>query len=184
MNSMILKHKKIGQQQIVIKDKMTGYDKTILKKTFILPNGLTELFFINEDRNSVCVLPITEDNKIIAIKQFRAGPEEVQLELPGGGLESAEDPLEAAMRELKEETGFSTEEMEHLFSAPYNPYSTGTRHCYLAKNCKKVSGKDLDPNEFLTVVLIDLDKFKELIRTASIRGFELGYVGLEKIGML
>jgi ADP-ribose pyrophosphatase len=180
---MDLKHKKLKQSRVTIEDNSTGYSKKVLLKTYQLPNGLTELFFIDDDRHSVCLFPITEDNKVILVKQFRAGPEAVQLELPGGGLEPTEDPLKAAARELIEETGFEGE-IQFLASLPYSPYSTGIRHCYLAVNCRRVKKLDLDPNEFLTVVLMELDEFKEKMRKAQVRGFEVGYLGLDKIGLL
>lgn len=64
-----------------------GYHKRIAVKRFQLPNGLEETFFIDEDKDSVQVFCITLETDVILVQQFRAGPEEMSLELPGGGLE-------------------------------------------------------------------------------------------------
>lgn len=181
---MDLTFKKLKQSLIKIIDKSSGYKKKTMLKTFQLPNGLVETFFIDQDKDSVSILPITKDKHVALIRQFRAGLEKVGVELPGGGLEALEDPLEAAVRELKEECGMEADEMVHLCSVPYNPYSSGIRHCYMGLGCVKVGDKDLDPNEFLDVFEIGLDEFRDKIKKAEIRGYEMGYLGLDKLGLL
>lgn len=176
--------KKLSEKLINISDKATGYGKQIVLKTFSLPNGLVETFFIDKGKDSVEIFAITKDKKIVVVKQFRAGIEKEQLELPGGGLEDQEDPAEAAKRELLEETGYSGKEPIPLASVPYSPYSSGHRHLFMTYDCEKVSNLNLDPNEILKVGLIDLESFKEKIRKAEIRGYETSFLALDRMKLL
>jgi 8-oxo-dGTP pyrophosphatase MutT (NUDIX family) len=162
-----------------------GFHKRIAVKLFELPNGLKETFFIDHDKDSVQVLCITKDASpdVVLVQQFRAGPEEVQLELPGGGIEPGEEPLHAGVRELLEETGY-VGDATYMGSLPYSPYSSGRRHCVLVINAKQVDTQHLDPNEFVTVLKMPLRDFRNKMKSGSIRGFDLGYMGLDYIGKL
>lgn len=149
-----------------------------------MPNGLTEVFFIDEGKDSVQIFAITQDKNVILVKQFRAGTEKEELELPGGGLEPNENIELAAKRELKEESGFSGE-IRFLCSLPYGPYTTGLRHTFLATSCNRESKElDLDPNEFLTVKLVPLEKYRELMKKGLVRGTDVSYMALDKLGIL
>ena len=153
-------------------------------KQFCLPNGLTEVFFIDEGKDSVQIFALTQDKNVILVKQFRAGTEKEEYELPGGGVEQNEDLKEAAKRELQEETGH-VGEIQFLCSLPYGPYSTGLRHTFIATSCnRETKNLDLDPNEFLSVNLIPLEKFRDLIKTGQVRGFDVSYMALDKLNLL
>jgi ADP-ribose pyrophosphatase len=160
-----------------------GYHKRIAVKLFQLPNGQTETFFIDQDKDSVQVMCITKEADVVLVQQFRAGPEETSLELPGGGIEEGEDPLEAGIRELSEETGF-VGDATYMGSLPYSPYSSGRRHCVLVINAKQLDNQHLDPNEFVSVLKMPLRDFRTKIKTGEIRGFELAYMSLDYIGKL
>lgn len=174
---------------INIKDKETGFGKKVHVKQYELPNGVTENFYTTVDGNSVQVFPLMKETKdVVLVKQWRPGIESFQLELPGGGLHDKEDPKEAALRELKEETGLSVENPEenmiHVATLSYSPYSSGVRHLFVAVDCEKTEKLDLDPNEFLEVKKFSLKEIKEMIKTGSIRGSDLIYMGLDKLKLL
>lgn len=177
------KYKKIDEKKIKIKDEMSGYDKDVLVKTFRLPNGIIENFFINDDKDSVQIFALTSDNDVLTVRQFRPGKEEFCIELPGGGMEKGEDAAKAAARELLEETGYEGN-LNFLGKMNYTPYSTGTRYMFVADNCKKVEHLNLDDNEFLQVVRWPLEKFRDKMKGGSIRGFDCAYAGLDFLGLL
>jgi len=176
-------YKKLGEKKYKIKDNLSGYDKSFLLKTFRLPNGIIENFFIDDDKDSVQIFALTDSNEVLTVKQFRPGVEHDCIELPGGGMEKGEDAKEAAARELLEETGYEGK-VHYLGKQNYNPYSTGQRHMFVAKDCVKVDRLDLDENEFLKVVRWPLDKFREEIKSGKIRGFDCAYAGLDFLGLL
>lgn len=151
----------------------------------MLPNGLVEKYFIDKDKDSVCILALTSSNlDVVLVKQFRANTESVQIELPGGTVEPDEPPEQAATRELREETGFSGK-MIHLASVHYSPYSSGIRHMFLAIECTQEQELDLDPNEFLKPFTVSLEVFREeLLMTGRVRDFGCAYLGLDKMGLL
>lgn len=174
---------KLKQKILRLVSPDTGYDKRIAVKTFQLPNGLIETFFIDYDKDSVQVLCITKDADVVLVHQFRPGLEEMALELPGGGLDEGESPLDGGVRELQEETGY-VGDATYMGSIPYSPYSTGKRHCVLVINAILVDHQKLDPNEFVTVLKMPLRDFRVKIKNSSIRGSDLGYMGLDYVGKL
>lgn len=160
-----------------------GYHKRIAVKRFQLPNGQEETFFIDDDKDSVQVMCLTREADVVLVQQFRAGPEENSLELPGGGMEEGEDALAAGIRELSEETGF-VGDATYMGSLPYSPYSTGRRHCVLVINARQIDQQHLDPNEFVTVLKMPLRDFRGKIKSGDIRGFDLAYMSLDYLGKL
>lgn len=179
-----LEFKKIKEKHFKVKDNVSGYDKALVLKTYQLPNGMTENFFIDKGKDSVQIFAITKDEQVLCVRQFRAGPEQVQLEIPGGGLEPGEDAGLAADRELLEETGFRGSDPVFLAAVDYSPYQSGKRHMYLITGCEKVKELDLDPNEFLEVLLVPIEKFRDLMREGKVRGYDAAYMGLDKLGRL
>lgn len=162
---------KVKQTKMVLSDPQTGYRKHFFAKTFILPNGMPEQFFIEKARDSVGVAALTESNEVILIEQFRPGTETKWIELPGGGMEYNENMTAAAERELLEETGFKGT-CKYLFSVPYSPYSTGQKHYFVALDCKKETEQNLDPNEFLNVKICSIPDVIKLMQAGSVRGTE------------
>lgn len=167
--------KKLSEKKIQVQDKETGHKLKFIVKDMVLPSGQLERFFISDDKDSVQILAITKEKelprKVILVKQFRAGNEQEWTECPGGGLEKGETELEkAAARELLEETGYEGS-VHYLMSIPYNPYSSGLRHCFVVWDCERVSKSlDLDPNEFLTPMLASIPAFLKLVEKGAVRG--------------
>ena len=86
----------------------------------------------------------------------------------GGNTKAAEDSLEAAKRELKEETGYESDEWKYLLTIPSNAtIADNYAHIYVAKNCRKVAGQDLDETEFLNVSKHTSDQIEEMIQSGE-----------------
>jgi 8-oxo-dGTP pyrophosphatase MutT (NUDIX family) len=83
-----------------------GFGKIILK-TFRLPHGEVSHYDIKDQGAVACVLALTPENKVILAQQFRPGPEQLLLEMPGGCVDAGEAPEAAIRRELLEETGYT-----------------------------------------------------------------------------
>lgn len=133
-------------------------------------------FYSYSRRNYVVIVASDEDGKLICVRQFRHGIGEVTTEFPAGGIETAsgieyrtdettEDTLEAAKRELREETGYQSDEWEHLLTIPSNAtMADNMAYLYRAKNCRRVCDLQLDETEFLIRELKTPAEIEELIQ--------------------
>ena len=86
-----------------------------------LPNGKHSKREIIKHPGAVAILPITDDNKIVMVEQFRKALERTIVEIPAGKLEKGEEPALCARRELEEETGYECESLEWLISFYTSP---------------------------------------------------------------
>lgn len=122
-----------------------------------LPNG-TELeeFYVVEYPDWAAVICITEEEKVVMVKQYRHGIQHVTLEFPAGVVEPGERPLMAARRELLEETGYVADEWISLGKcAPEPSKHTNYAHLFLARNARPLHAPRLDNSEAIEVQLID-----------------------------
>lgn len=159
------------------------YSRKIEKVIFELPNGEESDFYIKKEGPTVCLLALTKNNEVILAKQFRPGPKEILLELPGGGIEPGESPEVAGARELLEETGYSGQ-VQLVVKANDCGYSTMQRYCLVATNCELIAPQKLDPTEFIEVVLLNLADFRALIRQGRLTDIEVAYLGLDFLKLL
>jgi ADP-ribose pyrophosphatase len=134
----------------------------ITHDTVKLPNGKTAFREYIKHSGAVAVIAITLDNKIVLEYQYRHPVEQIMLEIPAGKLEDLEDPLEAAKRELQEETGFSAKNWLKLGSClPCIGYSTERIIYYLAQDLE-LGSRALDEGEFLETVVMDIEECFDL----------------------
>ena len=142
------------------------------QSAYRFPDGTVfEPYYSYSRRDYVVIVATDEEGNYLCVRQFRQGICEVTTEFPAGGIErmdgkeycekserkaggssAYENTLEAAKRELLEETGYESEEWRHLLTLPSNAtISDNYAILYEARNCRKVSGQDLDVTEFLHV---------------------------------
>jgi 8-oxo-dGTP pyrophosphatase MutT (NUDIX family) len=115
------------------------------------------------------VIPLTSDNEIVLVEQYRYGIEEPTLELPGGMVDAGETHDETARRELLEETGYAGNSWNYLGKVSSNPaFLTNYTHLYVAENCRKVQKQQLDGNERINTHIMPLDNFLELVRNGTV----------------
>jgi 8-oxo-dGTP pyrophosphatase MutT (NUDIX family) len=110
------------------------------------------------------ILALTTEDQVVLVKQYRHGIGEVLLEFPGGVVETGEDPLLGAERELVEETGYRASQFIQVGKIYPNPaLQTNALYCYLALGAEKITEQSLDAGEDIEVHLMPFD---ELIETA------------------
>lgn len=127
-------------------------------------------FFIIESPSWINVIPLTSQNEVVLIRQYRHGIREVVLEIPGGLIESYDTPEEAAGRELREETGYRASEMIFLGSVNPNP-AIQDNQCFtfLAKDVFLAGEQQQqDEKEDIEVLLRPLTEIPRLIREGKI----------------
>ncbi|MXV13682.1 NUDIX hydrolase [Hufsiella ginkgonis] len=138
---------------------------TVRRDTCRMPDGtLIPDYYVLEYPDWVNVVAITENNEVIIIRQYRHAAETVITEIPGGCIDPGETPLEAAKRELLEETGFLFESFEPIAALYANPATAFNKtYSYIARDGKKVQAQNLDGREEILVELVSLAKVEEML---------------------
>jgi ADP-ribose pyrophosphatase len=127
-----------------------------------LPNGQIATREIIRHPGAVCVLALLDD-KMLVVEQYRKPLGRSQVEIPAGKLESGEDPLEAAGRELEEETGYQCDGLRLICSYYTSPgFADELIHFYVAENLVK-GHVNLDEDEFLECEAITLEQAQQYI---------------------
>lgn len=126
-------------------------------------------FYVLESMDWVNVIPITPDDLIVLIRQYRHGTREITLEIPGGIVEPGDSPEEAARRELREETGFEGAEMVSIGRVHPNPAFLNN-HCftYVARDVVRTGTQTQDEKEDIEVLLRPASEIPDLIRQGQI----------------
>lgn len=139
--------------------------------TVQLSDGTVTKREIVQHRGAVCIVPITDDRRIVMVRQFRLAAGENLLEIPAGTLEEGENPDDCAARELEEETGLRAAKLTALFSAYLAPgYSTELIHSYLATGLTTADNKLCqDSDERVLTELVCLDDFLDQVKSGGIR---------------
>ncbi len=153
---MRLEEKKLSREEI-----FEGKVLHVVKDTVSLPDGGTATREILLHHGAVCIIPITDDGRVILERQYRYAVGKVLVEIPAGKLEPGEDPLECAKRELREETGYSADEM--IFLGDYYGSPALLREhitMYLARGLHKGS-THYDDDEFMEVFDLPLNDLIE-----------------------
>jgi 8-oxo-dGTP pyrophosphatase MutT (NUDIX family) len=118
----------------------------------------------------VNVIPVTENQELVMIRQFRAGIWAYTLEIPGGMVEPGEEPIETAGRELEEETGYRPAHIELIGTVHPNPaIQSNLCFSFLATGCEKVHAGALEEGEDLTVELFERSAIPGLIKSGEIK---------------
>ena len=132
-----------------------------------LPNGKTAVREVVEHPGAVVILAKDGDD-LLFVRQYRHAVARELLELPAGKLEQGEDPAQAAARELREETGYSCENVLHMgVICPSPGILSEVIHLYFATGLTHV-GQSPDDDEFVSVVRVHKDTFVEMLLHSEI----------------
>lgn len=117
----------------------------------------------------VNILAYTADGRAILVEQYRFGAGILSLEFPAGTLEEGEDPVEGARRELREETGFDSDDLRLVGTVYADPaVQDNLLHVVVARACRPVGGQSLDEGEDVHVRLVAGDAIAPMIAGGEI----------------
>lgn len=135
-----------------------------------LPNGNEAVYDFIKHKGAAAMVAVREDGKLLMVRQWRNAIDRYTLEIPAGGLNGADEPTrEAAIRELREETGYLAEDVQFLLRI----YTT-VAYCnegidiYLARGLKRHESQDLDEDEFVDVGAYSLEELVQMIYDGKI----------------
>ena len=142
-----------------------------LNRTLVRPpaGGEPHPFYSIDADHWVNVVPVTPDEQVVMVRQYRHGSREITLEIPGGIVDPGEEPAAAAARELIEETGYRAETLRALGSLNPNPALFGNRvHTFLAEGALRVGDVMNGPLEETVVELVPARELPERVRRGEI----------------
>lgn len=156
------------EKQINRKDIYKGKIISVFEDEVLLDNGRKTEREVIEHRGVVACLPFIGGNEIILVKQYRYPVKREMFEIPAGIIERGENPEYAVRRELLEETGYSSNNIEHIVNFYTSPgYSTEALHLFFAYNLKKEIPK-LDYDESISIKLLPLRESLNMIKEGRI----------------
>lgn len=131
----------------------------LYKDTIKTPDDKIQYYDFIKHQGAAAVIPVRDDGKILMVKQYRNALDRFTIEIPAGGLTSQSEPtIKAAARELEEETGYHSENLELLISIRTTiAFCNEKIDIYVAKDLKKTE-QHLDEGEYVDVLEFSIDE--------------------------
>lgn len=134
-----------------------------------LPNGKTSMREIVKHPGAVAILPLTDNGRMIVVEQYRKPLERSIIEIPAGKLDTGEEPINCAIRELREETGFTAKQINHLCSFYTSPgFANELLHLFIGEGLTAGEAQP-DEDEILEYREMTLEEAYQAIETGEIR---------------
>ncbi|MGR6858480.1 ADP-ribose pyrophosphatase [Bacillus halotolerans] len=167
-----LEEKTIAKEQI-----FSGKVIDLYVEDVELPNGKTSKREIVKHPGAVAVLAVTNEGKIIMVKQFRKPLERTIVEIPAGKLEKGEEPEYTALRELEEETGYTAKKLTKITAFYTSPgFADEIVHVFLAEELSVLEEKrELDEDEFVEVMEVTLGDALKLVESHEVYDAKTAY---------
>ena len=173
----------LTEKQLKVEYVFKGKILNIRVDEAMMPNGKTAVREVVEHNGGVMIAPMDDEGNLYFVEQFRYPYFEVVTELPAGKLEKGEDPYEAGIRELREETGASAEKIINLGRLYPSPgYCGEIIYLYLATGLS-FGEQNPDDDEFLEVKKIHISKAVEMVMNGELPDSKT-QVGILKIARL
>ena len=153
MKTRVIDRKEIYKGKIfdVVEDTIEFEDGSIAKWDLVMHPG------------ACAIVPITNNNEIVLVRQYRNAEDGEVLEIPAGKLEKGEDPYACAVRELEEETGYRSEVLEKVCTT-YSAIGFSDEKLHIYKATNLVKGKqNLDSDEYIKIEKYPIDRAVEMI---------------------
>ncbi|WP_285245855.1 NUDIX hydrolase [Pseudarthrobacter sp. fls2-241-R2A-127] len=152
---------------------------TVNRQTYEEPSGAVTEWDVIVGRDSAATLAFTPAaSHVVLFEQFRVGPEKSLLELPGGYLNDAEQPMEAALRELREETGYHSESAFYAGSEWFAANSSRRKHLVIAANASEEFATAWDESESGHVHLLPTSELMDFLVSGELTDAGLACRGL------
>lgn len=144
---------------------------TVRREKVLLPTGkIHDEYYVLDYPTWINVIAITKDGRYVMVRQYRHGLQEVFTELVAGVAEEGEEPLEAARRELSEETGYEGGEWSLNMVTSANPGSqSNLAYSFIARGVELRHGQQLDDTEDLAVELLTEDQLFALLDSDNMK---------------
>ena len=160
----------------------------VRRETCLLPNGqVVDDYYLWEGHDWVAVLALTADNKVLLVRQYRHAVQQFVWELPGGIVDEGEDVVAAALRELREETGYNAERGELIARMAVDPpKATFYNHLVVAHDCRPAGAPCLDRTEEIEHVMLSPHDVLAWVRQGKIwaqSSIACIYRGLDVLGL-
>ena len=135
-----------------------------------LPDGrIKDPYFVLERPDAAIIVPITANDEVVLVRQYRPPLEMMELGLPAGLVEEGERPQEAARRELAEETGYTGGEWEPLGTLASSPsLKDNWAYLFLAHGVEETTTRDPDEHELVEVVRVPVAELRGLVHSDNI----------------
>jgi len=148
--------------------KYSGKLFEVYSDTISIPNGNIAHWDFIKHKGAAAVIPITDDGKVVMVRQYRNALDRETLEIPAGGLNPDEPTIDAAARELEEETGYRSNDLELLITvATTVAFCNEKIDIYLARNLIQ-SKQNLDEDEYVEVEEYTVDELTDMIYAGKI----------------
>lgn len=159
-----MKQKRL-KRELIYQGRIIG----LFKDTIELPDGKVVEYDFIKHNGATAVVPVTQDGKILMVRQDRNAVDRETLEIPAGKREGEEDPKECVMRELEEETGYRCGKLEHLLTLDtWVAFCDEKIEVYVASELVPTS-QHLDEDEFIDVEAWSLEELEQMIFAGKIR---------------
>lgn len=153
------------ERKLVARGTIIDYYHDIVK----VPNGNIVTWDFIWNKGAAAVVPVREDGKLLMVRQYRNALDRETLEIPAGGLNGVDEPTKtAAARELEEETGYRSEDLELLITIRTTvAFCNEKIDIYVARNLLK-SQQHLDEDEYINVEAYSVDELCDMIYSGKI----------------
>lgn len=154
------------KRELQCKGSITDY----YKDTVVLPDGRQEVWDFVGHKGAAAAVAVLPDGKLLMVSQYRNALDRQTIEIPAGGLKTPEEPtMEAAKRELKEETGYTCGKIEPLITIRTTvAFCNEKIDIYLATDLT-AGEQQLDDDEYVDVKAYDLSELEEMIYSGIIQ---------------